>query len=24
VPTRDNSRCVVLKCHDITYDTPDN
>jgi hypothetical protein len=24
VLTRDNSRCVVLKCHDITYDTPDN
>ena len=24
VPTRDNSRCVVLKCRDITYDTPDN
>jgi hypothetical protein len=24
VPTRDNPRCVVLKCRDITYDTPDN
>jgi hypothetical protein len=22
VPTRDNPRCVVLKCRDITYDTP--
>jgi hypothetical protein len=24
VPTRDDPRCVVLKCRDITYDTPDN
>ncbi|MGN6465155.1 MAG: hypothetical protein ACTHLP_06675 [Rhizobiaceae bacterium] len=24
VPTKDNPRCVVLMCRDITYDAPDD
>jgi hypothetical protein len=24
VPTRDNPQCAVVRCRDITYDTPDN
>jgi hypothetical protein len=24
VPTSDNPRCIVMKCHDVTLDFPDD